>query len=57
MSKCCELLELELEYTGKLGRRTKYQSFDCAQLILNLKKRNNVEVHEVELTENDKLEQ
>lgn len=50
MSKCCELLELELEYTGKLGRRTKYQSFDCAQLILNLKKRNNVEVHEVELT-------
>jgi hypothetical protein len=32
---------MEIEYTGKLGRRTKYQSFDVAQLIMSLRKKNN----------------
>lgn len=34
---CCSALKVHMEYTGKLGRRTKYQSFDTAQLIMNLK--------------------
>ena len=34
---CKNLANIQLEYTGKLGRRTKYQTFDTAQLIMNFK--------------------
>ena len=34
---------LEIEYTGVLGRRTKYQKFDTAQLIMNVKNVENKE--------------
>jgi hypothetical protein len=33
------LLGLNLKLTGKLGRRTKYQEFDIAQLVLDIDKR------------------
>lgn len=34
-----ELLDLKINLTGRLGRRTKYQDFDIAQLVLNVENR------------------
>ena len=34
-----KLLNLNLKLTGKLGRRTKYQEFDIAQLVLDIENR------------------
>jgi hypothetical protein len=31
---CKQILNVEIEYTGRLGRRTKYQQFDTAQLVV-----------------------
>ncbi len=28
---------VQIQYTGVMGRRTKYQSFDTAQLVMNVK--------------------
>lgn len=33
------LLNLNLKLTGRLGRRTKYQEFDIAQLVLDVENR------------------
>jgi len=33
------LLELNIKLTGRLGRRTKYQTFDVAQLVLDVSNR------------------
>jgi hypothetical protein len=38
---CKEIANVYLEFTGKLGRRTKYQTFDTPQLVMNIKERNN----------------
>jgi len=32
-------LDLKINLTGRLGRRTKYQEFDIAQLVLNVENR------------------
>jgi len=37
---------LELNLDGKLGRRTKWQVFDCAQLVLDMKSKD-VELRKV----------
>jgi hypothetical protein len=33
---CKQILNVDIEYTGRLGRRTKYQQFDVAQLVVKL---------------------
>ncbi len=33
---CAEALGIKVSYTGRLGRRTKYQSFDVAQLVMQV---------------------
>ncbi len=33
---CCRILKMKIEFTGKLGRRTKYQTFDTPQLVMNI---------------------
>lgn len=33
---CCSILQMKIEFTGKLGRRTKYQQFDTAQLVMTI---------------------
>lgn len=45
-----EILNLNFSLTGKLGRRTKYQEFDIAQLVLDVKSRE-VKVQEVKKQE------
>ena len=39
LKRALSLLGLNLKLTGKLGRRTKFQEFDIAQLVLDLKNR------------------
>ena len=41
IQNCKEALQVELQFTGKLGRKTKYQSFDTPQLIMNIKETKN----------------
>lgn len=36
---CKSIAKLDIEFTGKLGRRTKFQTFDTAQLVMNLKEK------------------
>lgn len=36
MEMCKQVLNVDIEYTGKLGRRTKFQQFDTAQLVVKL---------------------
>lgn len=33
---CCRILKMKIEFTGKLGRRTKYQTFDTPQLVMSI---------------------
>jgi hypothetical protein len=33
---CCRILAMKIEFTGKMGRRTKYQSFDVPQLVMSI---------------------
>jgi len=33
---CASLLKMKMEFTGKLGRRTKYQVFDTPLLVMDL---------------------
>jgi hypothetical protein len=35
---CAVLLKMKMEFTGKLGRRTKYQVFDTPLLVMDLVK-------------------
>lgn len=39
INKSKELLNLNFKLTGRLGRRTKYQEFDIAQLVLDIENR------------------
>lgn len=36
MRQCSSLLKMKIEFTGKLGRRTKYQVFDTPLLVMNI---------------------
>ena len=45
-----KLVGLSLKLTGRLGRRTKYQVFDVAQLVLDVENRE-VQVVEVKKAE------
>lgn len=40
MEVCKQILNVEIEYTGRLGRRTKFQQFDTAQLVVKLEEYN-----------------
>lgn len=33
---CSNILQMKIEFTGKMGRRTKYQQFDTPQLVMNI---------------------
>ena len=33
---CGDILKMKMEFTGKLGRRTKYQTFDTPLLVMDL---------------------
>ena len=39
IKEALRLLNLNIKLTGKLGRRTKYQTFDVAQLVLDVQNR------------------
>lgn len=39
INKSKQLLNLNFKLTGRLGRRTKYQEFDIAQLVLDIENR------------------
>ncbi len=39
IKRALEVLELNIKLTGRLGRRTKYQEFDVAQLVLDIQNR------------------
>jgi hypothetical protein len=39
IKRALELLDLKIKLTGRLGRRTKYQDFDIAQLVLDVENR------------------
>jgi hypothetical protein len=39
IKRALELLGLKIKLTGRLGRRTKYQDFDVAQLVLDVENR------------------
>lgn len=53
MEICKQVLNVEIEYTGKLGRRTKFQQFDTAQLVVRLEEYNSKKQHE-QLSEADR---
>lgn len=36
IESCKQALNIEIEYTGRLGRRTKYQQFDTPQLVMKI---------------------
>lgn len=36
LEQCKKVLNMDIEFTGKLGRRTKFQQFDTVQLVMNL---------------------
>lgn len=44
-------MELNIKLTGKMGRRTKYQQFDVAQLVLNVENREVTIVQSKELVD------
>jgi hypothetical protein len=39
IKRALDLLDLKIKLTGRLGRRTKYQEFDIAQLVLDVENR------------------
>lgn len=39
IKRALELLELNITLTGRLGKMTKYQTFDVAQLVLDVSNR------------------
>lgn len=53
---CKTLANISLEYTGKLGRRTKYQSFDTAQLVMNFKEAVKKEQKREEIEDEENIE-
>lgn len=39
IKEALKLLELNIKLTGRMGRRTKFQEFDIAQLVLDVSNR------------------
>jgi hypothetical protein len=51
IKRALELLDLKIKLTGRLGRRTKYQDFDIAQLVLDVENREVKVLPKVETSE------